>query len=159
MLRRGWTDSQILAALRAHARQHGGQAPAAQEWFRASSRHPATSTVTKHFGSWHRAVCVAGLEPRSAAPIPRERCPNGHPYEGNVTDLASGRRRCPICKAQRLARDPLRPRQRRRYEAAVAAGLCPRCRGERDDPGFTTCSTCRAEMRARWRERYAKRAT
>lgn len=62
-----WSDEQILAAIRAHAAEHG-RAPRSTEWPTATDAHPAAATVANHFGSWTRALAAAGL---NAARRPR----------------------------------------------------------------------------------------
>jgi Homing endonuclease associated repeat/Resolvase, N terminal domain/Recombinase/Recombinase zinc beta ribbon domain len=56
----GWTDTEIIGALRAWAATHG-RVPRSQEWLNADVDHPSAKTVRSHFESWTRALREAGL--------------------------------------------------------------------------------------------------
>lgn len=62
----GWTDAAILHALKAWA-ETNGRPPRWGDWRPSSHEHPDPVTVRKHFGSWSKAVRMAGLNPSNAA--------------------------------------------------------------------------------------------
>jgi hypothetical protein len=110
---------------------------------------------------------LAGFEPRPPVTPLKERCLRGHQLAGdNLLVNSRGERYCRECARLRAERARRRRARRerglskykaRRYDQWAAEGRCTRCGGERDDERFVTCSSCRSEMRARWRERYAAR--
>jgi len=57
---RYWTDSEIIAALRAWAKRNG-RAPKARDWTRAQPTHPCGRSVAQHYGSFQAALTAAGL--------------------------------------------------------------------------------------------------
>jgi hypothetical protein len=61
------TKRQIATALREFSDRHG-RSPTSSEWQHARLT-PATNTITRHCGSWHAALALAGLQP----PTPRKR--------------------------------------------------------------------------------------
>lgn len=70
-LRREWSRSEVLLALRADARKNG-RAPTSRDWHLASEEHPCGRTVTRMFGAFDVAVKEAGLDSpprRVQAPI------------------------------------------------------------------------------------------
>lgn len=57
-----WTDQEILDALVAWARREG-RPPTFRDWVSATYEHPTAFTARAHFGSWNRALELAGLTP------------------------------------------------------------------------------------------------
>jgi Homing endonuclease associated repeat len=60
-----WNSEEILAALRAYAKQFG-RPPAKQELEWPPAGYPSSRTVRRHFGSFTAGLRAAGLEPRGA---------------------------------------------------------------------------------------------
>lgn len=59
-----WTPQQILKACVDWYVEHGEQ-PAANDWRKASYKHPTNATVIRLFGSWNAMIEAAGFKPRS----------------------------------------------------------------------------------------------
>lgn len=59
--RNAWDRAEMIGALQAWRDQHG-RSPLEREWVLASSEHPCSLTVGRHFGEWNRALAAAGLE-------------------------------------------------------------------------------------------------
>jgi DNA invertase Pin-like site-specific DNA recombinase len=61
-IRTKWTDPEILGALQAWSDTHG-HAPKGTDWPRGESGRPTEGTVRRRFGTWRRALIIAGLQP------------------------------------------------------------------------------------------------
>ena len=61
---RGYTDDELLDALRAFAADEYDRPPTAIE-ANAREGFPSSQTFVEHFGSWNEAVAAAGLRPRN----------------------------------------------------------------------------------------------
>jgi hypothetical protein len=166
---RRFSDEQIVGLIREWAAQHG-EPPTSKDWEKAAPGRPCTHTVAGRFGSWSQAIRAAGFEPRrSPRGVLRTHCRRGHELAGE--NLGVDGRGIRFCRACKRARDRASTRRRRRakprkpskrrspkaklYAARRAVGLCGRCGRSTPDDGYVTCGRCRAEMRARWRERYS----
>lgn len=64
-----WGDDEILEALGRHSRLLG-RSPRLKDWILAGEDHPAGQTVQRRFGSWSRALGLAGLQPRKGGRVP-----------------------------------------------------------------------------------------
>lgn len=58
------TAGRILDQLRAYADEHDGTPPTATAWRLRTPEHPCASTVARQFGSWNRALELAGFAAR-----------------------------------------------------------------------------------------------
>jgi DNA invertase Pin-like site-specific DNA recombinase len=65
-----WDDPEILGAMRAWA-ETNGRSPTWMDWMKAGELHPKSQTVKRHFGSWARALRLAGLARYVPAVAPR----------------------------------------------------------------------------------------
>jgi Homing endonuclease associated repeat len=143
---RRWSDEQILRAIREDAGRRG-RLPSIRDWEKATADRPTSQTVKNRFGSWGRGIYLAtGFKPRRGGGHRAERCRNGHPYAEVNTLVYGGQRLCRTCANRRAWEN-----SRRRREARLAAGLCSRCGGARDDPALKTCARCRRTERKRRR--------
>jgi hypothetical protein len=57
-----WSDPEIIQALQ-HWTRVNGRSPYTTDWHEATSEHPHSHSVLKHFGSWHSALVAANLQP------------------------------------------------------------------------------------------------
>lgn len=61
--RRCWTVPAVVLAIRSWAVEHG-EPPRLNDWRLATDHTPTATTVQRLFGSWNRAIELAGFQPR-----------------------------------------------------------------------------------------------
>lgn len=59
-----WTDEELLEAIQQWAREHTGEPPSCSDWAPAPKDYPSYRLVANRFGSWNRAIDLAGFFPR-----------------------------------------------------------------------------------------------
>ena len=101
------------------------------------------------FRRWERTAAPAVLARRAASIGPKRR-----PPKPKSPPKPKPKRKPKPKPKPKPKRKPGDPRTRERY---VAAGLCARCGGERDDPDRRTCGRCRGRAVA-WERRYRAKA-
>jgi hypothetical protein len=110
-----WTREQVILAIRAWAKAHDGRPPTHEQWQCAATKHPTSSTVQWHFGTWNVAIEAAGFQPRRKGwPERYSHCKRGHEFTPENTYTRNGERRCRICsnaahrkrKKERYRTDP-----------------------------------------------------
>jgi excisionase family DNA binding protein len=62
-----WTPQDCIAAALEWNAKHGDQ-PSANEWRKATYRHPANATCIRIFGSWNAFIAACGFTPRTNSP-------------------------------------------------------------------------------------------
>lgn len=135
-----WPREEIIAAIKAHALEHGVP-PSSKDWVNAADGRPSTDVVRRRFGSWADAVEAAGFErptrggnrarqharASSSAPSSEAKKREAVPPPGARTGADAragqrGRERFPkrfrIHSGKRLARRPRPARHRPEREAA-----------------------------------------
>jgi hypothetical protein len=109
---------------------------------------------------------LSGLEPRPPVTPAKEKRKRGHSLvDGNLYFPAECGRECLTCRRLRDG-EAIRRRSRRRrlaskyraglYNRRKVAGACTRCGRDRDSEDHAACSSCKVDMRARWRAAYSK---
>jgi hypothetical protein len=71
-----WTDDELLQRIRDWAEEHDGVPPSYEQWRFTGRAHPdwekdvwpTAANVKKRFGSWSRAIRLAGFEPLKHVP-------------------------------------------------------------------------------------------
>jgi hypothetical protein len=61
---RGYTNEDLLDALRSFAAEHDGRPPIAPEADDRETDLPTAATFARRFGSWNAAIAAAGFDPR-----------------------------------------------------------------------------------------------
>ena len=61
---RGYTEEDLLDALRSFAAEHDGRPPTAPEADDPETGLPTAATFARRFGSWNVAIAAAGFDPR-----------------------------------------------------------------------------------------------
>ena len=64
---RGYTEEDLLDALRSFAAEHDGRPPTAPEADDPETGLPTAATFARRFGSWNAAIAAAGFDPRDRA--------------------------------------------------------------------------------------------